>query len=261
MPGFPALVDRIDRVGVQVFAEEAAAVRSHRDGLRRLIVLTTVDPTRWAVSRMSNATKLALATSPYADVPALLADVRLKATGELADAAGGLDGVRDAAAFERLSNTVRADAATAMQEALARAGEILQLAGDVRRRLAAAPAATREDATEQLDGLVYRGFIAATPADSWRRLPTYLKAIGRRLDASLTNPRHEAEGRTTIGELEDEYARLCARFPAGPLPGEVARIGWLMEELRVGLFAQALGTAVPVSAKRVRSAIAAVTAR
>ena len=59
-----------------------------------------------------------------------------------------------------------------------------------------------------------------------------------------------------IADLEDEYAELCARFPSGPLPQRVADIGWLLEELRIGLFAQALGTAVPVSAKRVRSALA-----
>ncbi|MCA0294390.1 MAG: ATP-dependent RNA helicase HrpA [Actinobacteria bacterium] len=257
MPGFPALVDRLEAVGVQVFADEAAATRAHRDGLRRLVVLTTVDPTRSVVSRMSNPVKLALATSPYPDVPALLADARLKAVGDLADAVGGLTDVRDAAAFERLANLVRADAAAAMQDAVTRTGEILQLAGEVRRKLPGVPAPTAEDVSEQLAGLLYRGFIAATPASAWQRLPTYLKAILRRLEAATSNPRHEAEGRAVIGELEDEYARLCARYPAGPLPTPVAQVGWLLEELRVGLFAQALGTAVPVSAKRVRTAMAA----
>ena len=256
MPGFPALVDRVDRVGVQVFADLDAAVRAHRDGLRRLITLTTVDPTRSVVSRMGNATKLALATSPYPDVPALLADARLKATGDLAGAIGGLDEIRDGESFDRLADAVRADAAAAMQRTVILAGEILQLAGDARRALAGVPVATRDDASEQLDGLVYRGFIAATPATAWLRLPTYLKAIRRRLDAALTNPRHEAEGLAVIADLEDEYAELCARFPSGPLPQRVADIGWLLEELRIGLFAQALGTAVPVSAKRVRSALA-----
>ncbi|MGC3993555.1 MAG: ATP-dependent RNA helicase HrpA [Propionicimonas sp.] len=259
MPGFPALVDRGDRVGVQVFADAAAARRAHRNGLRRLVTLTTVDPTRSIVSRMGNATKLALATSPYPDVPALLADARLKATGDLLDAAGGLWETRDAASFQRLADGVRADAAPAMQRVVAAAGEILQLAGEVRRALPSAPAATRDDASEQLDGLVYRGFVSATPVRAWLRLPTYLKGIQRRLQAATSNPRHEAEGLAVIGELEDEYAALCARFPSGPLPESVADVGWLLEELRVSLFAQALGTAVPVSAKRVRSAMAAAS--
>ncbi len=257
MPGFPALVDRVDRVGVQVFAEEATARVAHRNGLRRLITLATVDPTRWVVSRMANATKLSLATSPYPDVPALLADTRLKVAGELADVVGDLDAVRDEGSFTRLADTVRAEAAGAMQRAVAATGEVLHLAGEVRRALPGVPAATRADASEQLDGLVYAGFVAATPATAWLRLPTYLKAIRRRLEAAVTNPRHEAEGLAVISELEDEYAELCARFPSGPLPGPVADVGWLMEELRVSLFAQALGTAVPVSAKRVRAATSA----
>ena len=61
-----------------------------------------------------------------------------------------------------------------------------------------------------------------------------------------------------IEQLEDDYARLCARYPAGPLPADVAEVGWLMEELRVSLFAQSLGTAAPVSAKRVRTAMNSV---
>ncbi len=257
MPGYPALVDRVAKVGVQVFAEADAAARAHRNGLRRLITLTTVDPTRWVISRMSNATKLALATSPYASVPALLADARLKVTGELADARGRLWEVRDAAAFTALADTVRTDAAAAMQQAVTTAGEIVQVAGEVQRLLPSAPPSTRTDVTEQLGGLIYPGFIAATPPSAYRRLPTYLRAIVRRLEAAHTNPRREAEGLELIGDLEDEYAALCRRFPNGPLPVPVSEVGWLLEELRVSLFAQALGTAVPVSAKRVRTALAA----
>ncbi len=208
MPGYPALIDRIATVGVQVFADRAAAAFAHRNGLRRLITLTTVDPTRWVVSRMSNPTKLALATSPYPAIPALLADARLKVTGELADAGGSLWDVRDAAAFTALADTVRTGAATAMQQAVATTGEVLQLAGGVQRLLPSAPPATRQDVTEQLAGLVYPGFIAATPPSAWRRLPTYLRAIQPRLEAAGTNPRREAEGLALIGGLEGEYAAL-----------------------------------------------------
>ena len=259
MPGYPALVDRVAKVGVQVFADQGAATRAHRNGLRRLITLTTVDPTRWVVSRMSNATKLALATSPYPTIPALLADARLKVTGEIADARGGLWDVRDHTAYVALADSVRADAAAAMQHAVTTTGEILQLAGEVQRLLPSAPAATRDDVAEQFGGLVYPGFIAATPPSAWRRLPTYLRGVQRRLDAAGANPRREADGLELIGALEDEYAALCGRYPSGPLPQPVAEVGWLLEELRVSVFAQALGTAVPVSAKRVRTAMAAAS--
>ena len=71
----------------------------------------------------------------------------------------------------------------------------------------------------------------------------------------------ERAGVEVIDQLEDEYAALCARYPAGPLPDEVAEVGWLLEELRVSLFAQSLGTAAPISAKRVRAAMAAIPGR
>ncbi|MBA3021176.1 ATP-dependent RNA helicase HrpA [Propionicimonas sp.] len=260
MPGFPALVDRVNRVGVQIFAEQGAAVREHRNGLRRLVTLTTVDPTRSVVARMSNPTKMALATSPYASVPALLADARLKVTGEAIDALGSAQQVRDADGFAKLTDAVRAEIAPAMQAAVAGAGEVLALAGEITTRLDGLPADTGEDVAEQLGGLVYPGFIAATPAGAWRRLPTYLRAIRRRIEGSRTNARQESAGLVVISELEDEYAQLCAGFGSGALPPAVAEVGWLMEELRVSLFAQALGTAVPVSAKRVRTAMAAARA-
>jgi ATP-dependent helicase HrpA len=257
MPGYPALVDRIGQVGVQVFADPESARLAHRNGVRRLITLTTVDPTRSVVARMSNSTKLALATSAYPDVPALLADARLKVVGELVDAHGGVQLVRDDVCFAQVTDAVLGEVAAAMQQAVTVAGEVLSLAGEIRRKLPGAPSATAADIKEQLDGLLYRGFIAATPPLAWQRLVVYLKAIRRRLEAVQTNPRHEADGLAVISELEDEYARLCARYPSGPLPGQVADIGWLLEEQRVSLFAQALGTARPVSAKRVRAAIQA----
>jgi ATP-dependent helicase HrpA len=262
--GHPALVDRGDRVGVEVFADRDAAERSHRAGLRRLVTLVTVDPTRSVVARMSNSTKLALATSPYPDVPALLADARLRAAGDLIDQfapESGLWAVRDAAAFTRLADAVRVEAAGRMQQVVAVAGEVLQLAGQVSRLLASVAPDTRADVTEQLAGLVYSGFIAATPTRAWTRMPVYVKAILRRLEAAATNPRREHERLDVVDELEDEYARACAKFGSGRLPDAIADVGWLLEELRVSLFAQALGTAVPVSPKRFRQALEAAASR
>ena len=254
--GYPALLDRADRVGVQVFAGEDAARRSHRAGLRRLIALTTVDPTNWVVARLGNQTKFALATSPYPSVPALLADSRLKAIGDGIDAAGDAFAVRDEAAFVRLRDRVRAEVAPAMQRAVDLAGEVLLRRGEVESRLPAAPPSVRADLAEQLAGLVYPGFIAATPARWYPRLPVYLQAMLRRLDAGSSVRADQAM--ETINTLEDEYAERCNAYPPGPLPDPAAELGWLLEELRVSLFAQALGTAVPVSAKRIRTALASL---
>ena len=251
-----ALVDRVDRVGVAVFTDLAEANRSHRAGLRRLIALTTVDPTNWVVSRMSNQTKLALATSPYPSVPALLADARLRAIGDLMDRVGGLAEVRDQAGLTRLTDAVRGDVAASMAQLVDSTATVLTLAGQVRAQLSRAGQATAADVEEQLRGLVFAGFIAATSANAWPHLPRYLRGALRRLETDGSNPKRESEAAAVIAELEDEYGQLCDRI-TGPLPVEVIDLGWLLEELRVSLFAQSLGTSVPVSPKRVRAAVAA----
>ncbi|MFT3861304.1 ATP-dependent RNA helicase HrpA [Micropruina sp.] len=256
--GYPALSDHIDRVAVTVFATPSEGRRSHLLGLRRLVALSSPDPTNWVVSRLGNPTKLALAGSPYPSVPALLADARLKAIETLILAAGDPWLVRDEAWFAALRDRVRAGAADAMLAVVNIAGEVLQRFAQVRLALPAAAPAVRADVTEQLAGLIYRGFVAGTPDPHWQRLPRYLQAIEQRLAAASANPARDRVNAEIVEGLEDEYGALCARYPAGSLPPDVADVGWRLEELRVSLFAQSLGTAAPISAKRVRAAMAAV---
>ncbi len=271
--GYPALSDQGDAVGVTVYATPDEAIRSQLRGLRRLVVLTSPDPTNWVVARLSNPVKFALAASPYPSVPALLADSRLAAAGALIGPSRRLSLskpevqaldpadpwlIRDGAAFAALRDRVRSGTADRMLAIVTTAGEVLQRYQRIQLALPSAPADTRADVTEQLAGLIHPGFIAATSEPHWSRLPRYLRAIELRLTGARSNPGRERAGAQVIDELEDDYAALCARYPAGPLPDAVAEIGWLLEELRVSLFAQTLGTAAPVSAKRVRTAMAGV---
>ncbi|MFT4218778.1 MAG: ATP-dependent RNA helicase HrpA [Micropruina sp.] len=268
--GYPALSDRGDTVGVTVFATLDEAVRSQLRGLRRLVALTSPDPTNWVLARLSNPVKFALAASPYPTVPVLLADARLAAVGALIGTSSRARSsnppcgdpwlVRDPDAFAALRDRVRTGAADRMLAVVTVTGEILQRYQRIQLALPSAPAPVRADVTEQLAGLIYPGFIAGTPEPHWSRLPRYLHAVELRLTAARTNPGRDRAGAEVIEQLEDEYAALCARYPAGPLPTGVAEVGWLLEELRVSLFAQTLGTAAPVSAKRVRTAMAAVVA-
>ena len=210
------------------------------------------------MGHLSNTEKLALGTSPYAAVPALLADARLAAAGELIRrAAPGR--VADEPTFRRLCDDVRVDAADLMRTITSLAAEICELhgaasglLGEVSRR---EPAAA-EDLTEQLGNLVFRGFLAAAGYERLRDLPRYLRAARVRIEVLLATPARDRTGFEVISRCEDAYAALCDQLPPGPLPESIAEIGWLLEELRVGLFAQALRTRVPVSEKRVMAAIA-----
>ncbi len=255
--GYPALADAGDAVAVTVLDSPLRQRHSHRTGLRRLVLLNLPDPTRWVVSHLSNTDKLALGASPYASVPDLLLDARLAAIGELIDRHDGA-GTRSAAGFQALADRVRADSVELTRDVVATAAESVrswqQARAGLDRVRRVSPAAA-DDLTEQLQNLIFAGFLAATPYRQLVQLPRYLRAAGLRIEGLLANPGRDEAGLATILDCEDAYAELCAAAPPGPLPDEIAEIGWQLEELRVSLFAQRLGTAGTVSAKRIQRAI------
>lgn len=254
--GYPALTDEGTSVGSLVQDTPARAAASHRAGLRRLVLLNTPDPTRWVVSHLGNADKFTLGSSPYASVPELLADARLKSVGDLVLAAVDPQDVRDEQAFRQLCDTVRQDNPDHMRRVVAIAAEVLRADQQVGLALAGVRAPdVVADITEQRANLVFPGFIAATDEPSYERLPVYLRAIGVRLAALPASPARDRQAMETVNAVEDAYAELCAAHPPGRLPAAVEEIGWMIEELRVSLFAQTLGTRTTVSAKRVRKAI------
>lgn len=256
--GYPGLHDAGNAVSVLVHDRREVRDREHARGLRRLVLVNTPDPTRWTVAHLSNRDKLALGTSPYADVPALLADARLKATGDLIAADPEWESVRDRASFTALCDRVRQDQADRMREVVALTAQILRTEQQIRRLLPEAPAEMGADITEQIDNLLFPGFIGATEEPHFSSLPRYLDAALHRIENRDGRDEHRAQ---EVWDVEDLYAELCAEQPEGPLPPDVEEIGWLIEEFRVSVFAQRLGTRVPISRKRIRKAIDAARGR
>ncbi|MBK8462720.1 MAG: ATP-dependent RNA helicase HrpA [Nigerium sp.] len=258
--GYPALADLGAKVGVRVANTAARASRSQALGLRRLVVLASPDPTRSVFARLSNADRIALSAGPYDSLGALLADARLRATADLIAARGvDPDAVRDETAFRAVVDAVRPDAADRLQTVVRIAAKALTWHAEARAELGRRPDGdSKADVTAQLDNLVFRGFIAATPEPHFTRLERYLHAVVIRLRGWAANPAREAQNLDVIADLEDAYESALAGHEVGELPDAAVDVGWMLEELRVSLFAQSLGTAQPVSAKRVRAALAAL---
>ncbi len=251
--GYPALVDEGTSVGLVVLDSAAAALRSHRLGVRRLLLLALPDPTNWVLGHLSNLDKLALTGSGYSGVPALLADARLAAVASLIGQPA--ERIRTESEFAALVLTARPELPTRMAAMVSLMAEIFRRKHELDLALVASARENpvRIDVGEQVANLVFDGFMGVTEYAWLQRIPSYLRAAALRF-ASPPSPAQRA-GADTIAELEDEYARLCAKQPPGPLPAEVELIGWHLEELRIGLFAQTVGTRTPVSAKRVRKMI------
>ena len=216
--GYPALVDEGATVGLSVLETPARQATSHRAGLRRLVLLDTPDPTKWVVSHLSQRDRLALAAGPYASVPDLLADARLASVGELVRRAGVE--VRDEPAFRALCDAVRVDNPELMQAVVRLAAEVITTAGAVRADLPAAEAvsqAAAADLTEQLDLLVFPGFLAATAYEHLTQLPRYLRAAQQRIAGLRTNPARDAAGPGHDPALRGRVRRAGGGRPARPV--------------------------------------------
>lgn len=254
--GFPALTDEGATVGLALVDTPEKANRLHFAGVRRLLTCTNPDTTRWVVTHLSNADKLALGHSEYPSVPDLLADARLKAVGQLAHRFGA--DVHDEAAYRVLADQVRTDTADQHLAVTRSAAGALASHARIRTSLSdpGTAAGLRSDVDEQLSNLMFNKFISATPDPWFDRLGVYLAGIESRLISARLNPSRDALLQSVVDELEGEYAELVGRQPPGALSPEVEEIAFLLEEFRISQFAQQLRTVVPVSAKRIRKAIA-----
>jgi ATP-dependent helicase HrpA len=139
-------------------------------------------------------------------------------------------------------------------------GQVLEAAHEAEARLRATPspplAAAFADARAQFAALIYPGFVSETGLQRLPDLVRYLRAISRRLDTLAVDPGRDAERTAVVHRVTDAYQRAVGELPPARRSGaDVQAVRWMIEELRVSLFAQVLGTPAPVSEKRIRAAL------
>ncbi|MDT0530912.1 ATP-dependent RNA helicase HrpA [Micromonospora sp. DSM 115977] len=255
---YPALVDEGDTVGVKVFDSPAEQEAAHWAGTRRLLRLTVPSPAKFLQGRLSNEAKLALSRNPHGGVQELISDAAGAAIDKLIGDAGGP--AWDAEGFAALRDKVRADLVDTVVEIMDRVRRVLAAAYAVEQRLGAtrnlAVVAALADIRAQLNGLVHKGFVTET---GYARLPDllrYLTAIERRLDRLPGNPQRDKQQQDRVAVVQKEYQEMLAALPPGRRQSTAVRqIRWMVEELRVNVFAQALGTPYPVSEQRIYRAM------
>lgn len=262
---YPALVDDGEQAGtvsVRLFDSEEEQREAMRQGTRRLILLNLPsDPAKFALGKLDNAQKLALSSTPHGSVQALFADCVSAAVDQLVAAHGGP--AWDEEAFRKLFDAVRADVVGATLKAVAQVREALAAWQSCERRMKSPPlvnsatlAPSLADVRTQLRGLVPPGFVTLHGAARLPDLRRYLMAADRRLQQLPSNSQRDQARTAKVAEMRDEYAWLLEQFPPGqPVPAGAREIRWMIEELRVSYFAHALGTAYPVSDKRIVKAV------
>jgi ATP-dependent helicase HrpA len=250
--GFPALIDRGTHVEIEVFDEPDVAAAKHRAGLRRLVALQIKEPLKYLEKNIPDLQKMAAAFMPLGTVEELRAQIVDVALDRafLAEALPSDEG-----AFKARIEEGRTRLTLIAHEVARLAGTVLtEYASALRKLKDSKPTKeVADDVGGQLQRLCGKRFLAITPWAPLQHLPRYLKAVTLRLDKLRTDPARDAARLAELRPLEQRYLRRVAEMKGNP----DARLGeyrWLLEELRVSLFAQELRTPQPVSVKRVDKA-------
>ncbi len=243
--GYPALVDEGTSVALRILDTAAEQRVAMIKGQARLLSFVLSTPVPQLGRTLDLRDKLLLSTGPHQDAAAVIEECWLTALESLVVRHGGP--VWDELTFSLLHDTVRADAYDETEQAVHAVIATLQALGEV---TPLPQTEAGEDVRVQLSWLVYPGFIRDAGMAQLRRLPLYLQAARRRLDAPLTDDLLATQ------DLEARFhARTADLTPWARLAPDVQHVRWALEELRVGLLAQHLRTAFPVSVKRVTALV------
>jgi ATP-dependent helicase HrpA len=248
--GYPALVDRGDAVELQVFDEPERAAREHRAGLRRLFAIALREPLKWLEKNLPDGQRLAMLYMPFGTAEDLRRDL---VAAVLDRAALGEPLPADRDAFESRAAEARPRLALIGQELARTLAVLLAEHATLQKKLAGAkgfPQAAA-DVAKQVAALLPRGFVADTDPSRLPHVARYLKAASARLDKLRADPARDAHKLAEIVPLVHnlERARSALKDRRDP---RLEEFRWLLEELRVSLFAQELRTPVPVSVKRLQ---------
>ncbi len=253
---YPALVDEKTSVSLRLMANAEEQALTTPTGVRRLLLLAVPSPASYVREHLTQNEKLLLATSPYQNVNALFDDAMAAAADEALNALHPDGLVWTAAEFEAVRDRLSKAVLPLLDQTIATVLRILTGSRDVERAIksvtsmALLPAVA--DVREQLAALVRPGFISATGLARLGNLPRYLSGIVYRLEKLPDNPGRDRAWQNEVQTATQRLRDAGGSIPLAPhTPDNLVKARWLIEELRVGLFAQPLGTAEPASLQRV----------
>jgi len=254
--GYPALVDEGTSVALRLFQTSSEQEQAMRGGVIRLLALKVPPPDRYVLEHLNNTEKLTFSQNPHGSVSALIADCALAAIDKLTPAELPWDEL----SFKALYEQVRAELIDTVFTVTAVVERILASTRRIEKQLkgttSLALISALNDVKSQLEQLVFPGFVARTGYAQLSQLPRYLAAIEKRLEKLPGNVQRDAQHMASIQALEDDYDdAVSALLPGRRVGTELTQVRWMIEELRVSLFAVELRTAYSVSEKRIRTVL------
>ncbi|MCY7290319.1 MAG: ATP-dependent RNA helicase HrpA, partial [Cryobacterium sp.] len=258
--GYPTLIDEGTSVAIRMMSTEVEQARTLPGGVRRLLLLAPPSPVAYVQQHLTGAEKLSLATSPYRTTQALFDDCLAASVDDVLFRVKPGGQVFMKAEFDTIRDRVSGVVMDSMFDTVGLVARILAAARAADKALKAStsmallPALT--DARAQLAGLVYPGFVSATGLVQLRHLPRYLAGITARIVKLGDNPSRDRvwmnESQAATGRFEDAGGKIPLQANSAV---NLVRARWLIEELRISLFAQELKAAEPVSLQRIHKAL------
>ncbi|HEF5156053.1 ATP-dependent RNA helicase HrpA [Burkholderia multivorans] len=246
--GYPALVDRGTHCDVEVFDSPEEAARIHRAGLRRLFALQLKEPIKYLEKNLPGLREMAMQYMSLGTQD----ELRDQLIDTALDRACLQDPLPDDdASFHARRDEGRSRLNLLAQEIARLVGLILtEYAGVVKKLAQAKPfAQAHADLQQQLSALIGKRFVIDTPYVQLVHFPRYLKGIALRIDKLKADPARDAKQLGELQPLVQQYQRAVSQR-GGVVDPRLAEFRWLLEELRISLFAQELRTPMPVSVKR-----------
>ncbi len=251
--GYPALEDNVDSVAVKLFDTEREAIVTHRKGVCRLMRFELKEQIKQLEKGLPNFNQFALLLRNIVSVD----DLREDMIAAIADRAfiGEDDLPRNNDAFMKLKQRARARL-PAVTESITRQAQVIaseyQAVLNQQAKMPATVNRLKRDVESQIGLLVYKGCFMQTPWEYLQHVPRYLKALKLRIEKQPANPERDGKNAASVGLLwqrwQDKINALNAAHQ--DIPQALREYRWLIEELRVSLFAQELRTPFPVSIKR-----------
>ena len=258
LKAYPALVAEKQSVAIKLFDKPHQAKACHKQGLRQLMILAIPSPVKYLQDKLPNKAKLGLYFNPFGNVSVLIDDCIAAGVDQLIAVycAKHNGDIRDKEDFlncvEWLKGGINEQVlsiAEKVEKGLTQAHSIKKkMKGNVPLSLISA----HGDIKQQLDSLVYNGFVSDigfARLDPWQR---YIEGIVRRLEKLPIDPTKDRLHQINIEKVQSLYQAKLQKIPAGmPVPQALQEVRWMLEELRVSFFAQQLGTSMPISGKRI----------
>ncbi|MBU2070311.1 MAG: ATP-dependent RNA helicase HrpA [Gammaproteobacteria bacterium] len=259
---FPALVDERDSVAIKLLDNPQQALDTTKQGLRRLLLLNIPSPVKYLQESLPNKAKLGLYFNPFGRVLELIDDCIAAGVDALV-AQGTLP--QNETDFAALREKVRAELGDTVLAIALKVEQILTLCHDIQKRLKGkvdlAHVQSQGDIKQQLNELIFKGFVSGHGAARLDNILRYLQAMQKRLEKLPVDPQRDRLLMHEYQKAFDAYNNLLGKFAGSKvLPEQVQAIYWMLQELKVSLHAQQLGTPYPISVKRVLHAVQEIKA-